>query len=102
MPDGLRRLLDLSILLVTSAAYLGYVFRSAEGTFWTTGAGDWIDPYFINALLEHWYRSVASLADPASPPMYFPVGKTLGYSHGLILYAPFYGIGRLFLHPFQA
>lgn len=102
MPDGLRRLLDLSILLVTSAAYLAYVFRFAEGTFWTTGAGDWIDPYFINALLEHWYRSVASLADPASPPMYFPVGKTLGYSHGLILYAPFYGIGRLFLHPFQA
>ena len=34
--------------------------------------------------------------------MYFPVGKTLGYSHGLILYTPFYGIGRLFLHPFQA
>ena len=102
MPDGLRRLLGLSILLVTSAAYLAYVFRFAEGTFWTTGAGDWIDPYFLNALLEHWYRSVASLADPASPPMYFPVGKTLGYSHGLILYAPFYGIGRLFLHPFQA
>jgi hypothetical protein len=102
VPDGLRRLLDLSILLVTSAAYLAYVFRFAEGTFWTTGAGDWIDPYFINALLEHWYRSVASLADPASPPMYFPARKTLGYSHGLVLYAPFYIVCRLFLHPFQA
>ena len=85
MPDGLRRPLDLSILLVTSAAYLAYVFRFAEGTFWTTGAGDWIDPYFINALLEQWYRIEATQADPASPPMYFPVGKTLGYSHGLIL-----------------
>jgi hypothetical protein len=34
--------------------------------------------------------------------MYFPAQKTLGYSHGLILYVPFYAPLRLFLHPFQA
>ena len=102
MQNGFRRLLAQAIVLVTSASYLAYVFRFAEGTFWTTGAGDWIDPYFINALLEHWYRSATTMADPSSPPMYFPVPKTLGYSHGLVLYAPFYVLSRLFLHPFQA
>jgi hypothetical protein len=102
VPNGFRRPLALAIVLVTSASYLAYVFRFAEGTFWTTGAGDWIDPYFINALLEHWYRSATTMADPSSPPMYFPVAKTLGYSHGLVLYAPFYVLCRLFLHPFQA
>ena len=64
--------------------------------------GDWIDPYFINFLLEHWYRSVLRLTNPASPPMYFPTRGTLGYSHGLILFAPFYAAVRPFLHPFQA
>jgi hypothetical protein len=34
--------------------------------------------------------------------MYLPVPKTLGYSHGLILYAPFYVAVRPFLHPYQA
>ena len=69
---------------------------------WNAGIGEWLDPYFINFLLEHWHVSVSGLTDPASPPMYFPVGGTLGYSHGLILYAPFYMAARTFLHPFQA
>ena len=64
--------------------------------------GDWMDPYFINALLEHWHHSVWTLSDPASPPMYFPAPGTLGYSHGLVLYAPFYLAFRLVAHPFQA
>ena len=34
--------------------------------------------------------------------MYFPVGHTLGYSHALILYVPFYVAMRLFVHPFPA
>ena len=34
--------------------------------------------------------------------MYFPAHGTLGYSHGLIGYAPFYILARPFLHPFQA
>jgi hypothetical protein len=34
--------------------------------------------------------------------MFFPVEGTVGYSHGLILYVPFYAIARLFLRPFQA
>jgi hypothetical protein len=90
------------VVLAVAAAYLAYVFRLGSGMFWTAGAGDWVDPYFINALLEHWHRSVTTFADPASPPMYFPIGKTLGYSHGLILYAPIYILFRVFLHPFQA
>jgi len=91
-----------AILLVVSLSYLSYVFQIFHHTFWTSGLGDWIDPYFINYLLEHWYHSISTFSDPASPPMYFPVQKTLGYSHGLILYAPFYVAVRPFLHPFQA
>ena len=85
-----------------SCTYVGYVFRINDRIFWSAGLGDWIDPYFINALLEHWYRAVGNLSDPASPPMFFPAARTLGYSHGLILYAPFYILPRLVLHPFIA
>ncbi len=85
-----------------SAAYLAYVFRLRGPLFWSAGLGDWMDPYFINALLEHWYHVARSLANPASPPMFFPVRHALGYSHGLLLYAPFYVPLRAFLHPFQA
>ena len=34
--------------------------------------------------------------------MYFPAVRTLGYSHGPVLFAPFYLLVRPFLHPFQA
>ena len=101
-PDRYAKGACALIVLVASVAYLAYVFRFGAGTFWAAGAGDWVDPYFINALLEHWYRSVTTFADPSSPPMYFPVRRTLGYSHGLILYAPIYIALRTFLHPFQA
>ena len=89
-------------VLLVSVPYVGYVFRINDRIFWSAGLGDWIDPYFINALLEHWYRAVGNLSDPASPPMFFPAARTLGYSHGLILYAPFYILPRLVLHPFIA
>lgn len=82
--------------------YLGYVFQVTHGTFWTMGLGDWLDPYFINALMEHWFTSLTHLTDPTSPPMFFPVHGTLGYSHGLALYAPYYVALLAFLHPFQA
>jgi hypothetical protein len=91
-----------SILLLVSLSYLSYVFDIFHDTFWKNGLGDWIDPYFINYLLEHWYHSLVTFSDPSSPPMYFPFPKTLGYSHGLILYAPFYVPIRPFFHPFQA
>ena len=91
-----------AILLVVSLSYLSYVFQISHHIFWTFGLGDWIDPYFINYLLEHWYHSISTFSDPVSPPMYYPVQKTLGYSHGLILYAPFYVAVRPFFHPFQA
>jgi hypothetical protein len=91
-----------SIVLVVSLSYLSYVFDIFHDTFWKAGLGDWIDPYFINYLLEHWYHSVTSFNDPSSPPMFFPARGTLGYSHGLVLYAPFYVTVRLFFHAFQA
>ena len=91
-----------AILLACSFAYLGSVFQLWGGAFWSAGIGDWMDPYFINYLLEHWYYSVRTFANPASPPMFHPATGTLGYSHGLILFAPFYIPARLFLHPLQA
>jgi hypothetical protein len=91
----------LSVVTLTTL-YLCLAFRLFEHTFWTTGLGDWWDPYFINFLLEHWYQSGLRFTDPTTPPMFFPVEGTLGYSHGLILYVPFYVLARLFLHPFQA
>lgn len=96
------RIVNASILLAVSLSFLSFVFQSSREAFWKAGMGDWMDPYFINALLEHWYRSVWNLTDPSSPPMYFPARQTLGYSHGLVLYAPFYIALRPFLHPFQA
>jgi hypothetical protein len=91
-----------ALLLVLLSAYLTWVFRLTDGSFWRLGLGDWMDPYFSNALMEHWYESLLALSDPSSPPMYYPVRGTLGYSHGLVLYVPFYAVVRPFLHPFTA
>jgi hypothetical protein len=96
------RALRASVLLGVSLSYLSYVFDILHATFWNAGLGDWIDPYFINYLLEHWYHAVTTFSDPFSPPMFYPAQKTLGYSHGLLLYAPFYVPVRMFFHPFQA
>jgi hypothetical protein len=65
------------LALTLTTAYFAYVFRFPAGLFIT-------------------------LADPSSPPMFFPATRTLGYSHGLVLYAPFYIIARPFLDPLQA
>ena len=54
-------------VVALSLAYVAYVFRRADGTFFTVGLGDWMDPYFINALLENWYRSLTHFAVPAYP-----------------------------------
>jgi hypothetical protein len=100
LPSGVK-LFRAFILLGLTLAYLSIAFR-LSGRFWTAGLGDWYDPYFINYLLEHWCLSAVRLTDPTSPPMFYPAEGTLGYSHGLILYAPFYAAVRWFLHPFQA
>jgi hypothetical protein len=89
-------------MVAVAILYLTYVFQLADAGFWTAGIGYWLDGYFINGLLEHWLVSLRRLNDPSSPPMYFPVPYTLGYSHGLILFVPFYVPLRLLLHPFQA
>jgi hypothetical protein len=89
-------------LLALSTIYLGYVFRLPTGEWRRMGLGDWIDPYFINSLLEQWLYSVTHLTSPVSPPVFFPVRGTLGYSHSLVLYAPFYVVARLWLNPFVA
>ena len=96
------RVLRAAIVLLSSIIYLSLVFRLTEQTFWSHGLGDWLDPYFLNYLLEHWYHSARGFTDPVSPPMFFPARGTLGYSHGLVLYAPVYLAVRPFLHPFQA
>jgi hypothetical protein len=96
------RLAHASIVLALSVSYFSYVFRLQDGALLTTGLADWVDPYFINFLLEHWHHSVWTLTDLSSPPMYFPVRGTMGYSHGLILYAPVDMAVRPFLDPFQA
>ena len=96
------RVVRPAVILGCALTYLSYVFQVLSGAFLTSGLGDWIDPYFINGLLEHWRYSLLHLADPASPAMYFPVTETLGYSHGLILFAPFYVALRMLFSPFQA
>ena len=55
---------------MSSLSYLAYVFHFFSPRFWTRGVGDWIDPYFVNVLLEHWHRTIWTLTDPASPPMF--------------------------------
>jgi hypothetical protein len=95
-------LVRAAVVAAASMTYLSHVFQLGGDQFWKYGLGDWMDPYFINALLEHWYHSFRTLGDPSSPPMFFPVAHTLGYSHGLVLYAPFYIPLRIFLHPFHA
>ena len=89
-------------MLVLSIAYFAYVFRIQSGEWLRMGLGDWIDPYFINSVLEDWRYSVGHFSSPASPPVFFPVRGTLGYSHSLVLYAPLYVIARMWLHPFTA
>jgi len=98
-PERTRRAFALLIL---STLYFGYVFRVPTGEWRRTGLGDWIDPYFINSLLEAWRFSLTHLRSPISPPVFFPVPGTLGYSHSLVLYAPFYIVARLWLPPFTA
>jgi hypothetical protein len=95
------RLARAATLLLVSGLFLGRVFQIYTPSFWNHGLGDWLDPYFINYLLEHWAHSLSGWS-PASPPMFYPASKTLGYSHGLVLFAPFYLLVRPFLHPFQA
>ena len=73
-----------------------------SGDWSRKGLGDWIDPYFINSLLEQWWYSLTHLQSPASPPVFFPARGTLGYSHSLVLYAPLYTLARVWLHPFTA
>jgi len=90
------------VVLVLSASYFSHVFNLPAGAPLEAGMADWVDPNFINFLLEHWYHSLLTLANPTSPPMYFPARGTLGYSHGLVLFAPFYLAVRPWLHPFQA
>ncbi len=89
-------------MVVLSLGYLSYVFQVFDRAFWNAGIGDWVDPYLINFILEHWYASIARLSDPASPPFFHPTEGTLGFSHSLILYAPFYAAVRAVLHPFVA
>jgi hypothetical protein len=90
------------VVLVLSLAYFAYAFRLTSGEWRRMGLGDWLDPYFINRLLEDWRYSFWHLTNPASPLVFYPALGTLGYSHSLVLYGPLYAIIRLWLHPFTA
>ena len=92
----------LVLVVALPLAYFASAFRIADWKPPEAGLGDWIDPYFINFILEHWYYSITTFRDPLSPLMYFPMSGTLGYSHSLILYAPFYVLLRPFVDEFQA
>ena len=90
------------LVVALPLAYFASAFRIADWKPPEAGLGDWMDPYFINFILEHWYYSISTFRDPLSPLMYFPMSGTLGYSHSLILYAPFYVLLRPFVDEFQA
>jgi hypothetical protein len=89
-------------VVVLTTAYFAYVFQLTTGKPFSFGLTDWHDSYFINALLEHWYVNLLRVTDLPSPPMFFPASGTLGYSHGLILFAPFYVAVRPLVEPFLA
>jgi hypothetical protein len=91
-----------ALFIIAAAAYLGLVFQIGTSGFWNRGMGDWLDPYFVNYLLEHWFVSVTTVANPVSPPMFHPAPGALGYSVSLILYVPISIAFRFALHPFQA
>jgi hypothetical protein len=57
-----------AVVLALSLGYLSYVFQLSKDAFWKSGIGNWLDPYFINFLLEHWHHSLVSLSDPHRPP----------------------------------
>ena len=91
-----------AVVVAATVAYLAFVFRLDEEQSRISGLGDWIDPYFINGLLEHWFHVLTSLENPATPPVFHPAPHALGYSHGLVLFAPFYVPFRFWMHPFHA
>ena len=97
-----RRFVRGFVVVALATGYFSYVFRVQDGTLGSSGLGNWLDAYFINALLEHWRHSLWHLQNPISPPMFFPARDTLGYSHSLMLYAPLYTVLRLFVDPFPA
>jgi hypothetical protein len=68
----------LVLVVALPLAYFASAFRIADWKPPESGLGDWMDPYFINFLLEHWYYSISTFRDPLSPLMYFPVSGTLG------------------------
>jgi hypothetical protein len=98
----IARLARALAVLTVSIGYFGYVFQVLHPPFMTAGLSDWLDPYLLNFIAEHWYHSLLTVSDPTSPPMYFPTRGTIGYSSSLALYAPFYIVIRPFLHPFIA
>jgi len=96
------RLARAFTVLAVSIGYFGYVFQVRSPEFMTSGLSEWLDPYFLNVMAEHWYHSLRTFSDPSSPLMFFPKSGTIGYSCSLVLFAPFYVIVRPFLHPFTA
>jgi hypothetical protein len=56
--------------------------------------GDDGDARFNGVILEHWFQVIRGDATWHSPSFYYPAKGVLGYSDGLILYAPIYATIR--------
>jgi hypothetical protein len=56
--------------------------------------GDDGDARFNGVILEHWFQVIRGGATWDSPSFYYPAKGVLGYSDGLILYAPIYATLR--------
>jgi hypothetical protein len=52
------------------------------------------DTRLIAFLAEHWYQSLLGRDDVLSPPMFFPVKHTLGYSDAVFGFVPLYAVLR--------
>lgn len=98
----MTRIARAVLVAVLSTAFFAWVFRFDDPTWRSASLGGWLDPYFINGILEHWRVSLLHGTSPASPPMYYPATHTLGYSCGLILYVPWYVLLRVWCDPFVA
>jgi hypothetical protein len=53
------------------------------------------DTRLIAYLCEHWYQSLLGHESLLSPPMFYPLKETLGYSDVLVAFIPLYAVGRV-------
>lgn len=70
-------------------------FRQQIGSGFDLISGDIGDARLIVYINEHWFRVFSGLAEFRSPPQFYPLEGTLGYSDAFFLYQIFYSPLRL-------